>query len=151
MGTRGPIPKRSDQRHGHRSKAHDASIRRIPVDATNAPSGPDLGLTEPHPLASDWYESLRRSGQAVFFQPSDWQTARVWAEFLSRVLHQGDRPSAVLIAAWSAGATELLTTEGARRRVQVELQTHSTSDPDAERASSTVRQLQARLAATPNT
>jgi hypothetical protein len=61
------------------------------------------------------------SGQARWYQPSDWQTARVWAELLSRQLASG-RPSAQMVAAWQQAATELLTTEGARRRARIELE-----------------------------
>lgn len=74
-----------------------------------------------HPLARDWYRSLAESGQSAFYEPSDWQTARVLAELLSRALQRG-RVTAALIERWQAGATDLLTTEGARRRARLELQ-----------------------------
>ena len=145
MATKGPIPKRSDQKHGHRTQAERDSISKIPVSAVDTITGPELGLNEPDPLAQDWYEGLRKSPQAIYFQPSDWAQARVWAELLSRALKQGERPSAVLIAAWSSGAAELMTTEGARRRMRVELERSSSSDPDADRADATVTDLRTRL------
>lgn len=83
-----------------------------------------------HPMAADWFRSLRESGQSAFYEPSDWQTARVWAELLSRQLLAG-RPSSQMIAAWAAGATELLTTEGARRRGRLELE-RGAGDADEE-------------------
>jgi hypothetical protein len=66
-------------------------------------------------------------------------------ELLSRALKQGERPSAVLIAAWSSGAAELMTTEGARRRMRVELERLPERDADQERADATVTAIRTRL------
>jgi len=143
MGTHGPIPKRSDQRMGHRAKDDADDITRI--TPTEEILGPPLDLEGCHPLASDWYEGLRRSGQADLYQASDWAQARVWTELLSRALKQGSKPSAVLVAAWSSGAAELLSTEGARRRMRLELDRPRRSDPDAERAAASVADIRARL------
>ncbi|MBW3663562.1 MAG: hypothetical protein KY469_10720 [Actinobacteria bacterium] len=73
-----------------------------------------------HPLARDWYRSLAESAQSQFYEPSDWETARVLTELLSRALRAG-KVTAALIERWQSGATELLTTEGARRRARIEL------------------------------
>jgi hypothetical protein len=73
------------------------------------------------PLVRDWYRSLSESAQSVFYEPSDWATARVLAELLSRALKSG-KVSASLVERWQAGATELLTTEGARRRMRLEIE-----------------------------
>lgn len=111
----GPVPKRSDQRR---------RVNRPEVDVVSAPGAAFVAVPEVNPawheLAREWFESLKASGQAVFYEPSDWASARVWAEVLSRQLLAG-RMSAPMLAAWSAGATELLTTEGARRRARIEL------------------------------
>lgn len=118
MGARGPVPKRSEHSRSHRSKEQLASIDR--------PAVPAVVVVQPaadeswHSLAADWYRSLAESGQAVYYQASDWQTARVWAEVLSRQL--AGRLSAQMVAAWASAAGELLTTEGARRRARIELQ-----------------------------
>lgn len=93
----------------------------------------DEGLDEDtqwHPLARDWYRSLAESGQSKFYEPSDWQTARVLAELLSRALQRG-KVTAALIERWQVGATELLTTEGARRRVRVELDAKGGDEEEA--------------------
>lgn len=139
MGTRGPVPKRTEQRR--RRNATD-SIESVPVATPIATPKADPDW---NPIAIEWFESLGNSGQAKFYEPSDWAQARVWAEVLSRALKQGDRPSAVLIAAWSSGAGELLTTEGARRRLRLELERTPSADPDAERASGTITDLRSRL------
>lgn len=74
-----------------------------------------------HELARDWYRSLADSAQSVYYEPSDWQTARVLAELLSRAL-RSNKVTASLIERWQSGATELLTTEGARRRMRMEIE-----------------------------
>ena len=122
MGARGPIGKRSEERMGHRSKEEKDSI-------TKAPSGPPLDLPELpdadplwHPIASDWYLSLRESGQAAFYQPSDWAVARYAADLMSRVLMSERGPNGQLVAALNSVMSSLLTTEGDRRRARMELE-----------------------------
>lgn len=130
MGERGPIPKRSDQR---RRRNKDGG------EVTTAPSGVPARLDAPapgeswHPAALQWYESLSQSGQAVFYEPSDWAQAWVWAELLSRQMH-AEAPSAGMVTAWASGATELLTTEGARRRARLELERAGSADEDEDAA-----------------
>lgn len=118
MAGRGPVPKRSDRRLGHRAKAEREA-------ATSAPGAAVVSVPAAveswHPLARDWFDSLAASGQSAYYEPSDWAQARVWAQVLSGVLSSA-RPSAQMVAAWQTGAAELLTTEGARRRVRLELQ-----------------------------
>lgn len=121
MGARGPIGKRSEERMGHRSKEEQDSI-------TKAPSGapgdlPDLPDADPlwHPIASDWYLSLRESGQAAFYQPSDWAVARYAAHVMSQVL-LSERANGQLVAALNSVMSSLLTTEGDRRRARMELE-----------------------------
>jgi len=121
----GPVPKRSDQRRRRNKPAGGGVTKAASTAAQDAPE-PDPGW---HPIALDWFVSLGQSGQAQFYEPSDWATARVWAELLSRQLESG-RPSAQMIQSWSSGATELLTTEGARRRARMELDKGATEEPD---------------------
>lgn len=78
-----------------------------------------------HPVAAEWYRSLADSAQSHFYEPSDWATAKVLAAVLSRAMHgivEGTRGTGTLLERWQIGATELLTTEGARRRARVEIQ-----------------------------
>ena len=123
----GPVPKRSDQRR-----------RR------NRPSGPDLvrGAAGPapdippvqdhwHPIAQEWYRSLSESGQSQYYEASDWATAVFVAEAMSRNLLQG-RFSAQLFASVMSAMSDLLTTEGARRRARIELERVSDTTPAAD-------------------
>lgn len=121
-GAGGPVPKRQSQKRGR-----DKPV--IPVE--RAAAG-EVEVPEPdaawHPFALAWYESLGRSGQAVFYQQSDWEQARIWADILSRQLK--GKPSAVMMQGWAHAASELLTTEGARRRLRIELQRAKPEEPD---------------------
>lgn len=131
MGDRGPVPKRSVERLGHRAKGdrptQAASGVREPVPAP--PARDDW-----HEIARHWYESLAYSGQARFYEPSDWMTAIVIAEQISRELgekylgmtetgpHYGTAPiSGQSLSGILKGMTALLATEGDRRRAQLEL------------------------------
>lgn len=155
-GTRGPIPKRSDQKHGHRTKAELAAVTKVETQGVvaDAPAADESW----HPIALAWYESLRSSGQAVFYQPSDWATAVLVAESMSRDL----RPQVVGITDSGMTVTEviplkgaslgaylrafgvLMVTEGDRRRLQIELSAPK-ADADLDAADGVVTSLMSRL------
>lgn len=113
-------------------------------DRTDDQVGPDHAVGRParwrqadpdwcRPAAL-WYESLRISGQAVYYQQSDAEQAWVLAEVLSRGLSgvtdevttmaeakQMRTYQASLLRMWLTGSRELLTTESARRGAHVRL------------------------------
>jgi hypothetical protein len=124
------VPKRSDQRR--RRNATNA-VEKVAMEGTV--TVPDLGLIDAHPLAIDMYESLKQSGQARFFEPTDWQRARLMCEMVSRLL-SADRMSAVLYSAIQQDMNELLFTEAERRRVRMEVERGGvdTSEQDARAA-----------------
>lgn len=121
--------------------------------------GPHIPDPEWHPVAVRWYESLSASGQSEFYEPSDWATAYLIAESISRDLRPqvvGTTPGGEILrstipmkgaslSAYLKAMTDLLVTEGARRRVSVELQKGPKVDPDAERAAATVTDIRSRL------
>lgn len=131
MGARGPAPKRSDQRRRENAPAR-------PIDKPGAGS---VVVPEPstawHPVAAQWYESLARSGQSVFYEQSDWATAYLIAESLSRdfkpryvaMSEETGEPiyaelplSGTALSAYLRAFTSLLVTEADRRRSSIELQ-----------------------------
>ncbi|MEV6526878.1 hypothetical protein AB0M43_33600 [Longispora sp. NPDC051575] len=114
--TRGPIPKRSDQRR-RRNAAEPVTTVTPPAEPVAAPP---LGFPA-HELAAAWYASLAESGQALYFEPSDWQAARLLAFDLTRHLNAPRVSAQLLAAVWSAMG-DLLTTEAARRRVRMEIE-----------------------------
>jgi hypothetical protein len=112
----GPVPKRSDER-----------IRRnkdVPIESVTAIGTvdvPELDLPDPHPLVVDLYGSLRESAQSRYYEPSDWQYARFTLHFVDFLL-KSNRPSAQLLTAVNTMFTDLLVSEGSRRRVRLEVE-----------------------------
>ena len=119
-GTRGPVPKRSSER---RRRNKDSQVETVQPIRDRVPQPP--AEERWHPIARDWYESLAESGQAQFFEPSDWQYARYVADVMSRNLKQRAKFSAVLFASVTSSMNDLLTTEAARRRVRLEIERES--------------------------
>ena len=74
-----------------------------------------------HPLIKDLYKSLAKSGQSAFYEPSDWQFARIQCEFLSTELKKGGGANGQIVAVAMAGLSDLLVAEGHRRRLRLEL------------------------------
>jgi hypothetical protein len=128
MGERGPVPKRSDQRR--RRNAGDP-ITRVTAGGRQV-EAPPLGFPA-HPVAADWYASLAESGQAQFFEPSDWAAARLVTYDLTRHLNAGRVSAQMLAAVWSA-MSDLLTTEAARRRVRLEIDRSDAAEAEAAHA-----------------
>ncbi|MHD0009251.1 hypothetical protein ACQX2I_11800 [Corynebacterium diphtheriae] len=80
----GPVPKRSDQR---RRRNKDTTGLHIVKDLpATAKAKPPRVSPNWHPLMKDWFRSLKESGQSAFYEPSDWQTARLLAEVMSQEL-----------------------------------------------------------------
>lgn len=126
----GPPPKRSDKRLGNHTPAGPAVQKAVGAANVKAPN------VKPgwHPIMKDWYRSLKVSGQAQFYQASDWQTAQLWCHVMSEALSSGEPVKASLLAQFNAVAGDLMTTEGSRRRLRLELQNPdgvSDADDDA--------------------
>lgn len=152
-GAGGPVPKRSDQRRRKNPPAMGE-----PTKAAGAKAVP-IPRADPkwHPLAMRWYGSLAKSGQSHFYEPSDWATAAVIAESMSRelspqgIVYKGEVVSyhtmtvkAGALAAWLKGMAVLMVTEGDRRRLAMEL-TRPKSDevvPDVTRIDDYRRRLE---------
>lgn len=107
------------------------SIDKVPVagEVTRPPTQAHW-----HPIAKDWYESLAISGQSMFYEPSDWAAAQYVADIITRNLSAGKFSAVLFAAAWSAMG-ELMTTEGSRRRLRLELErTGALNDAETNRA-----------------
>jgi hypothetical protein len=143
-GTRGPVPKRSDER------------RRTNTDAGGIAKGTrgKGGERRPavnakwHAIAKRWYLSLANSGQSAFYEPSDWAQAYFIAEAMSRLLNSPPTKgfSANLFAAIDAATVRLMATEADRRRLRIELEAATKDgDPDADASVTAIADWQARL------
>lgn len=138
MSTRGPVPKRSSQRRRTNSPDTDKGVA-LPADIPEA----DAGW---HPVARRWFDSLSVSGQSFWYQASDWATAYLLAESISRELkpqpvgntEAGDvvwaslPPKGASLAAWLKAMSSLLVTEGDRRRMRIELAKSDSSEEHAD-------------------
>lgn len=132
----GPPPQRSDQRR-----------RRNKVEIDTAPlrTGRVYGPDPPdwlHGLAREWYESLRTSGQAIYYTDSDWTSALI----IARAIEQFERrPSAHMLTAILSGFGSLAATEGDRRRLRIELERAAQEDPDEQAGVTAIAEWQRRL------
>jgi len=136
MGKPGPIPKRSSERR-RRNKPDIPIISEPPRTAPSASSVghgslPDLEWPDPdpewHPGITRWYLSLRRSPMLRFYVETDVAEAWIRAEIGNRMVNGagtraiGKGVSGQLYAAWTDSTADLGTTEGARRRLRIELE-----------------------------
>lgn len=117
-GPRGPVPKLSEERR-RRNASEGPPLLKL---ATRTPSST---ASEPsdawHPVIIDWYNGLREGPEAEFLTPAGWAFVRYLAERESANL-ESTRPSAMVSALFVAAQADLLTTEGARRRLRIELE-----------------------------
>lgn len=141
--TRGPIGKRSETRI-RRNPAKDAGI-------TTAPGAENVVMPEPNDEWVDWvwewYVSLAESGQARYYEPSDWMVAYTMAEWMNDLQQDhylgmrdagrgeqevvyGRKPmNAGEISAFLKANAVLGATEGDRRRLGIELQRGDAGEP----------------------
>ncbi|MFE0964070.1 MULTISPECIES: phage terminase small subunit [Streptomyces] len=130
MGARGPVPNREEDLARPRSrKGSDQQPvtkgEMRPVKIPNADR-------DWHPIARRLWDSLKTSGQADFYQNSDWAFAYSLCEDLSHYKKSGKRSGQMLQTIYSA-FERLLVAEGDRRRVRIEL-----NEPEDEQDSAAV-------------
>jgi hypothetical protein len=117
------VPKRSDQR-----------IRRnkpdVPIDKVTAIGPvevPQLGLVDPHPIISQLWSGMVASAQARYFEPTDWAFARLTLHFADAQVKAG-RVNGQVLATVHSMLSDLLVTEGSRRKVRVEVEREAVKD-----------------------
>lgn len=115
-GVASTVPKRDAQR---RYKRSGPATDTVSID--DEVQVPPLGIEDVHPLVQDFYDSLAISGQSRYYEPSDWQRARIMCWSLSKMFDSG-RPSGQLLAALQKDMADLLVSEAERRRVRMEIE-----------------------------
>lgn len=114
----GPVPNRSEDlaRPRERKGRDIVAVTKGAARPTTAPD-PD---PQWHPIARQLWDALAVSGQADFYQNSDWAFAFSLCEDLSHYKKSLKRSGQMLQTIYSA-MERLLVTEGDRRRVRIEL------------------------------
>lgn len=136
----GPVPKRSEERI--RRNKPEVEITRI--EAVGEVTQPDLGLLgDVHPMVEDMWWALGESAQSKFYEPSDWEFARFTLHFANTLLLSG-RPSAQLLGEVNKMCGDLLFSEGARRKVRMEVERNAKSAEVIDVADEIKRRLQAQ-------
>lgn len=121
----GPPPKRSEERR-HRTPPTLGF-------AEQAEPGEDQGWPNAsgdwHPAAKRFYRALRVSGQAQFYEQSDRNAAWIASDLLSELVTTRYRNGNILMQ-FNSLCTDLLATEGSRRRARLELQKSKNTEED---------------------
>lgn len=136
-GARGPVPNRSDQRR-RRNKVDIDADQPVAVAEKLGPECPDYL----DGLARRFFESLRTSGQAVYYTASDWAVAELAAQSIARFEERG---SSNMLAAISSLLSQLAATEGDRRRLRIELQREAEPDAEQQAAVTSMADRRARM------
>lgn len=140
----GPVPVRSEEKE--RNQNRDIAVESLVLNTDEEVIAPELDIEDVHPIALDWYNSLRTSGQSKYFEPSDWQTARLAAWMMNTML-KSSRPSSEVYKALGSVMADLLATEGARRRVRLEIVRKSNAEKRAATPADSMRDAVKRYAA----
>ena len=74
------------------------------------------------PLVIEWYESLQKPAIACFLQQTDVAQARLVAQWITDQMDRKDGVSAAAMAPLLSAMDSLLTSEGARRRLRIEIE-----------------------------
>ncbi|ALA48115.1 minor tail protein [Mycobacterium phage Phlei] len=133
MGTRGPIGKRDEERV-RRNKPDTPTETVVVHGAVQIPELGDISyFGETHPLVIDLYESIKKSAAVRFYEPTDWQYARLTLFTLNQELinaqHHGKPVGAMKLTAINQMLSSLLLTEGDRRRVRLEVERQTGDSP----------------------
>lgn len=136
-GRGGRVPKKVDQKHGHRTKAEKAAVETVSAIG-NVDAG-SLIVQDPHPIVSELWEAAQNSAQRSFFERSDWAMLNLTLYELDRYLKGSKRNGQILSALYSA-LGELLFSEGARRRVRIEIDRSTNAEPAPVRDIGSMRQ-----------
>lgn len=137
MGARGPIPEREANlaRPRERKGKDEQPVKKGTLFPTHQPEA-DPEWT---PLAKMIWQSLADSGQSAYYQQSDWAYAYMLCEQITEYhinLETGEvkkRRSPEMLKAIMNGLSNLLMTEGDRRRVRIELE-----EPEVEESKATL-------------
>ena len=150
MGVKGPIGKRDEERV-RRNIPENPTETVTMIGAVKIPELGDMSYEgETHPLISEMYDSIKASAAVKYYEPTDWQFARLTLYTLNQELiasrHQGKPVGAMKLTAINQMLSALLLTEGDRRRVRLEIE-RQPGDSPAGKVVNVTDMLKQRLAA----
>ena len=149
----GPVPNREADLSRPRARRDPSTV--VTKGVLRPVTVPDAD-PEWHPIARNLFDSLKTSGQADFYQDSDWWFAWSLCEDLSHYKEGSkgvdkdtgegyNKPrSGQMLQAILSAMTNLLVTEGDRRRVKIELTEPPPTGPTA--AVTAISDAKSRLA-----
>lgn len=91
------------------------------VSAFGAVEQPTLDFEDPHPTVVRFWNSLGESAQSKYYEPSDWEYARICLHMLDKHIRRSN-PSAQMMAVIQSMMNDLLVSEGSRRKVRLEVE-----------------------------
>ncbi|QDP44589.1 hypothetical protein SEA_NOTHINGSPECIAL_4 [Mycobacterium phage NothingSpecial] len=149
MGTRGPIGKRDEERVRRNTPENPTDTVQV-IGTVKIPELGDVShLGETHPLITEMYDSIKQSAAVKYYEPTDWQFARLTLYTLNQELiaaqHNGKPVGAMKLTAINQMLSALLLTEGDRRRVRLEIE-RNPGDPTAGKVLDMTDMLKQRLA-----
>lgn len=138
----GPVPKKDAERRRRNKTSETGGGSAIPAEIVNVDDYLSGEVVIPevdegwHPLVKDLYESVTRSGQHLWMEPSDWAVLKLTCESLSRDLEpqfvgmtedgeviRDEIPlKGASLNAYTKVFSSLMLTEGDRRRLRLELE-----------------------------
>lgn len=155
MGARGPQPKPAAQRRRVNKPAATSSTTKTKIKAV---ANTHVASPEWHPTAIKIFDSLEKSGQSALYQESDWALAWAVCESFSRDM----QPQVVGVTddgqivrdyiplkgsslnGYNTFFASIGLTEGARRRLGIELVKSDYVDPNEQRAVASITAIRAR-------
>lgn len=148
----GPPPKKdAERRRRNKGPEKEGSLSSIPAEVINLDEliAGEVEVPEPnkdwHPIATLVYESVMRSGQVIWMEPSDWAVLFLMCESLSRDLNpqvvgiteEGDVVKDTIplkgasLTAYNKTMASLMMLEGDRRKLRIELERRKRIDAAA--------------------
>lgn len=109
-----------------RKRSEDRIRRNIepPVDKVSAFGAviqPSLDFEDPHPTVVRMWAALGDSAFTKYYEPTDWEMARVMLHFLDGQL-KSYKANANMVSVIQSMMNDLLFSEGSRRRVRLEIE-----------------------------
>jgi len=161
----GPVPKKdAERRRRNKTPESEGSLSAIPAQIVNVDEllvgeveVPVVNETW-HPIAKMMYESVLRSGQVIWMEPSDWSALYLMCESISRDLNpqvvgiteDGEVVKDVIplkgasLSSYLKAMASLMMLEGDRRRLRIELERQKRIEAAAEGGGKVVDIVQRR-------